>query len=108
MKKIILAVTAVALLLNLTACEVHWYHKTYDVPWYVIAIPVVAFSMIMFAIAGTVISGKRYTCPICGHRFHPSFWVAVVSIHVGSDRYFKCPRCGKRSFCPPARPSDDD
>ncbi len=108
MKKILFAFVSVALLLTLTACEVHWYDQSYDVPWYVIAIPVTLFSVIMFVIAGTVISKKKYTCPTCRHTFHPPFWGAMVSIHIGSDRYFKCPRCGKRSFCPPARPSDDD
>ncbi len=91
--------TLVTLLLTLTACEVHWFDKSYDVPWYVIAIPVALFSVVAFWIGGTIISKKTYMCPSCRHRFHPPFWVAMVSIHVNSDRYFKCPRCGKKSFC---------
>ena len=104
MKKIFSILILIFLMLvTLTSCEVHWFDKSYDVEWYVIAIPVTVFSVIVFGIGGTVISKKKYVCPECRHKFHPSFWVSVVSVHVGSDRYFKCPRCGKRSFCKIAR-----
>lgn len=108
MRRIVPIFVLVTMLLTLTACEIHWHDKSYDVPWYMIAIPVALFSVIMFAIAGAVISKKKYVCPSCRHSFHPPFWVAMVSLHIGSDRYFKCPRCGKKSFCPLSRQQGDD
>lgn len=108
MRKIFSAAALVALLLNLTACEVHWFDKSYDVPWYVIAIPVAVFSIVVFFIGGKIISAKTYVCPECRHKFHPSFWVSMVSLHINSDRYFKCPRCGKKSFCKIAREDRGD
>ena len=108
MKKMISLIVILMISLSLSACEVHWFDKSYDVPWYVIAIPVVVFSIVVFYIGGKIISAKTYVCPECRHKFHPSFWVSIVSLHVGSDRYFKCPRCGKKSFCKIARENSGD
>ena len=108
MKKLIFSIMILWISVCLSACEVHWFDKSYDVPWYMIAIPVTIFSIIVFGIGGTIISKKKYVCPTCRHKFHPSFWVAMVSLHVNSDRYFKCPRCGKKSFCKIAREESND
>ena len=106
MKKYVCLTLILTAMLSLTSCEVHWFDQSYDVAWYVIAIPVALFSIVMFWIGGTSISRKKYVCPHCRHKFHPSFWVAMVSLHVNSDRYFKCPQCGEKHFCKVDREDD--
>jgi DNA-directed RNA polymerase subunit RPC12/RpoP len=39
-----------------------------------------------------------YVCAKCGHRHVPSYGKLLISMHVGYDRYMKCPKCGKLSW----------
>lgn len=39
-----------------------------------------------------------FTCSKCGHQFIPSFWVWFFVPHLGSRRYLKCEKCGKRTW----------
>lgn len=87
----------------LTSCRVNWFDMYFDVPWWVIAIPVALFSVIVFCIAGKGISSEEYVCSECGRSFYPTFFQAFFSIHMGNDRYFRCPHCGKKGFCPRKR-----
>ncbi len=106
MKKIIsLSGIFTALVFSLSACEVHFGSESYDVKWWVIAIPTVIFCAIIFFIAGKVITNTEYICPDCGKTFYPKWWQAVFSAHMGNSRLFKCPHCGKKNFC---RPSNRD
>jgi len=109
MKKIkfVILFFLLASMLTLTSCQVNWFGESYDVPWYVVAIPTAIFCAIAFFIAGKSISNKLYVCPKCGQKFHPSFWVAMFSLHIGSDRCFKCPECGRKGFCPVARDQEE-
>lgn len=85
--------------LCLTSCEVHFFSKSYDVEWYVVAIPAAAVTVAATLIAGWAISRNTYICPHCGKKFRPKITQTMLSLHVGTDRYFKCPECGRRSFC---------
>ena len=87
-----------ALALSLTACEAHIGDHSFEVPWYFIAIPVAVFSALVFVITGVVISKNTYVCTECSHRFHPKWWKAAFSLHLNSDRLFKCPNCGHKGF----------
>ena len=101
MKKIrfVILFLLLASILTLTSCRVNWFGESYDVPWYVVAIPTLIICGIAFFIAGMSIAKKLYVCPKCGSEFHPDFWLAMCSMHIGSDRYFKCPKCGHKGFC---------
>ena len=74
-------------------------NTSYDVPCRLIAVPVIVYSVAVFYIAGKVISKKKYTCPSCGHTFYPKWWKAMFSVHINSDRVFRCPHCGTKDFC---------
>ncbi len=99
LKRILLLTLLVILTLTLTSCRVNWFGESYDMPWYVVAIPTLIFCAVVFFIAGRSIAKKIYVCPKCGEEFHPNFWLAMCSIHMGSDRVFKCPKCGHKGFC---------
>lgn len=91
----------------LTSCKVNWFDQQYDVPWWVIAVPVVVFSAIVWFAAGKHIASKKYFCPKCNKSFYPKWWHAAISIHMNDDRVFKCPHCGRKGFCPLSRESED-
>jgi DNA-directed RNA polymerase subunit RPC12/RpoP len=99
MKKVICFTTLFFMSITLCSCEVHFGSTSYDVPWWVIAVPVIIFSAVVFYIAGKIISKKKYTCPSCGHTFHPKWWKSMFSVHINSERVFRCPHCGKKDFC---------
>jgi len=106
-KRVLFISTLLLSVFSLTSCRVNWFDSHYDVPWYVIAIPTVIIVAIIFLIAGKTIADKLYVCPKCGQKFHPSFWIAMFSLHIGSDRCFKCPKCGRKGFCPVARDQEE-
>lgn len=104
MKKLCLALLLCPMML--CSCEVHFGSARFDVPWWVIAIPVTIFAVAVFLIAGSYIAKKTYSCPSCGQSFHPKWWKAMLSIHVNEDRLFRCPYCRKKGMCHPAHESD--
>lgn len=91
-------------LLTLTSCDVHFGSRHYDVPWYIIAVPVAVWTILIF-LAVWIIGGKsfashKYVCQECGEKFYPKWWIAGVSVHENNDLLYRCPHCGKRGFCP--------
>ena len=94
MKKMFMSLSIIlSMILMLTSCDVHFGSKHYDVAWWVIAIPVCLFSMIMLYAGGKHISNHEFVCPECNKTFHPKWWVAALSLHINDNRYFKCPHC---------------
>ena len=40
-----------------------------------------------------------YECQKCHHRYEEkSYFKSMITPHIGTSRFFKCPKCGKRSF----------
>ncbi len=85
--------------LLLTSCQVNWFGDQIDVEWWVIAVPVAIILIATWGIGGLLISKKSYICPECKKVFHPKWWKTAFSVHVGNDRVFKCPNCGRKGFC---------
>ncbi len=85
--------------LTLTSCKVNWFDKQYDAPWWAVAIPVAIFTVAVVFGCAKYISSREFMCPKCNQKFHPKWWRAMLSVHINSDRVFKCPHCGKRSLC---------
>lgn len=40
-----------------------------------------------------------YLCPHCGEKFKPSFSTVLFSMHMGTTRYLRCPKCHKKEWC---------
>ncbi len=45
------------------------------------------------------ISVGAYKCKKCGHEIVPTYFEALMALHMGTTRYLKCPECGRRSWC---------
>ncbi len=39
-----------------------------------------------------------YECKHCHHRFIPGYFEAVMTAHINTTRYLKCPKCNKRAW----------
>ena len=108
MKKILALFVLICILtVLLTSCQVNWFDQQYDVPWWVISIPITILSVLVWIVAGKHIASKKYVCPKCNKTFYPKWWKAALSIHMTDDRVFKCPHCGRKGFCPLSRESED-
>ena len=82
-------------MLLFSSCKVNWFDRTYDVPWWVIAIPVV----LILVVAHVYVVTKTYRCPKCKTVFRPKWCSCSAWIHYLGDRLTKCPKCGFRGFC---------
>ena len=69
MKKLAFVFVTVALTFSLTSCKVNWFDKHYEVPWWVIAIPVAVFSLVVFVWAGKYIASKNTSAQNVMERF---------------------------------------
>lgn len=98
-KSICILGLTISILVWLTSCQVKWFDKSYDVPWWVIAISTALFVLAVWYFAGKIISKKEYICQTCKGSFYPKWYVAAFTIHINDDRVFKCPYCGKKGFC---------
>ncbi len=108
MRKTFISVILLCLLLvSLTSCQVNWFDKHYEVSWWVIAIPVAVFSLVVFVWEGKHIASKKHICSKCNEEFYPKWWKAAISFHVNDDRVFKCPHCGNKGFCRVSRETED-
>lgn len=45
------------------------------------------------------VSVGAYKCKNCGEEIVPTYSKALNAMHMGTTRYLKCPKCGKRSWC---------
>ena len=45
------------------------------------------------------VSVGAYKCKKCGCEIVPTYSQALNAMHLGTTRYLKCPKCGKRSWC---------
>ena len=45
------------------------------------------------------VSVGAYICKNCGHEIVPTYKEALNAPHMGTTRYLKCPKCGKRTWC---------
>ena len=88
-----------ALALSLCSCRVNLLHRSLDVPWWTIAIPVALIVILAWYFGGKYYAQKTYICPQCGGSFEPKWWLAAFTVYVMDARIYRCPHCGRRGFC---------
>ena len=81
--------------MSLSGCTVNWFNKSYDVPWFVIAIPVA----IILIFAHISIMSQTYICPDCHTEIKPKWYQIYVYLHINGERLVKCPNCKRKGFC---------
>jgi len=64
---------------------------------------IIVTSTIVFLIAGFTalkfeVDAGYYECKKCNHKFVPTYTEVLWSMHMGTTRYLKCPKCDKRSW----------
>lgn len=102
MKKIsIVFLLMFASVLSLTSCEVHFGQNSFDVPWWVIAVPVLFITIIIMVMVQKDIIGNSYSCPQCGECFKPKWYEFSAWLHINDSRVVRCPKCGRKGFCKP-------
>ena len=72
-----------------------------DETWQIITIlaSVVVFLIPCFYALKLEVSVGAYKCKNCGNEFVPTYSQALNAMHMGTTRYLKCPKCGKRTWC---------
>ena len=45
------------------------------------------------------VSVGAYKCKHCSNEIVPTYTEALFAMHMGTTRYLKCPKCGKRTWC---------
>ena len=58
----------------------------------------VLFVCVAFYALKLEVEAGYYECSKCHHRFKPSYFIAMITPHIHTTRYLKCPECGKRSW----------
>ena len=84
-----------AMLLTLTSCTGNWFGKTFEFPWWMLAIPLAVIAVISYYL----IFKSTYACPYCGFEFKPKRYELSALLHFMGSRLMKCPSCGKRGYC---------
>lgn len=64
---------------------------------------IICASTSLFVIAGFIalkfeVDAGYYECKKCHHKFVPTYKEALISMHMSTTRYLKCPKCNKRSW----------
>ena len=69
--------------------------------WQIVAILVICtlFLVPCFYALKLEISVGAYKCKECGERIVPTYSEALWSMHKGTTRYLKCPKCERRTWC---------
>ena len=79
----------------LLSCTINWFGEKYQVPWYYVAIPVLA----IFLFAYFILMSKTFICPHCNTEFKAKPYQLYIGVHFNGKRLAKCPKCNKKSFC---------
>lgn len=65
----------------------------------IVAIATVILVIVAFYAFKLEIDAGYYECRKCHHRYVPnSYWKVMLSPHLDTTRYLKCPKCGKKSW----------
>ena len=65
----------------------------------IVAVSTVILVIVSFYAIKMEINAGYYECKKCHHKYIPnSYWKVMLSPHLNTTRYLKCPKCGKKSW----------
>jgi len=64
----------------------------------VIVISTVLFIIAAFTALKFEVDAGYHECKNCHHKFVPTYKEVFLSMHMGTTRYLKCPKCNKRTW----------
>lgn len=65
----------------------------------IVAVSTVILVIVSFYAIKMEINAGYYECKKCYHKYIPnSYWKVMLSPHLNTTRYLKCPKCGKKSW----------
>ena len=102
--KIIWSSMWVIMTVSITALIAGVFITTFLIPegvWQLVTIlgVCVVFLMPCFYALKLEVSVGVYKCKNCGHEIVPTYMQALNTMHMGTTRYLKCPKCNKRTWC---------
>ena len=102
--KIIWSSMWVIMIVSITALIAGVFITTFLIPegvWQLVTIlgVCVVFLMPCFYALKLEVSVGVYKCKNCGHEIVPTYMQALNTMHMGTTRYLKCPKCNKRTWC---------
>lgn len=59
---------------------------------------IVIFAFGMYSSLKIEQTAGYYKCANCNHKYIPTYYSVLISMHIGRTRYMKCPKCNKRSW----------
>ncbi len=94
----------IILIVSMTALLAGLFIAAFLIPegvWQLVAILgiCVVFLVPCFYALKLEVSVGAYKCKNCGHEIVPTYTQALNAMHMGTTRYLKCPKCGKRTWC---------
>ncbi len=81
---------------------INWFDEHFEVPLgFGITITIIIILLVLVPVL-IYLSKTIYVCDKCGCRFRLKWYKCMFSIHMNDDRYLKCPKCKKKSWCSPS------
>lgn len=59
----------------------------------------IIFMVVCFLALKLEVDAGYYECKKCHHRFVASYKEVLKSMHMGTTRYLRCPKCNEKSWC---------
>ena len=74
---------------------------------------IICISTIIFVIAAFIalkfeLDAGYYECKKCHYKHIPSYFIVLLSPHMSTTRYLKCPKCGKRTWSKKVMSNNDN
>lgn len=102
--KVILNSMWVIMTVSITAMLAGMFAAVFLIPegvWQLVAVISICVLLLVpcFYALKLEVSVGHYKCKNCAHEIVPTYTQSLNAMHMGTTRYLKCPKCGKRAWC---------